>query len=474
MANRPGTNVVLQDAPGQVSIDTDTGTWFASGLTDRGPVVPTLIKSLNQFVAVFGDRVSYSVLYDVVQNFFEEGGNTVVISRIVGPSASSGTHNLLDNVSATSLTATAIGPGSWSSSYKVAVAAGSVGGTFVVQVTDSTGNVLEDSGNCADQATAIAWSQNSAYIRLTLGASALVPVTAAAAALSAGTDDRASITDTQWLNALALITDDFGPGQVSQPGRTTTTAYDQIITHAEAHNRVGVLDLPNSGSASTLESAISTESSRFAAAYGPWVVVPGLTANTTRTIPPSGMVAGLIARNDPLYGPNRPSAGNVGISRYAVAVSQAAFDDTTRTALNDAGVNLIRLRGSSVKVYGWRSLTDPINDKNWIDFGNGRLYMALSAELDAAGENFEFDEIDGQNGTTISSFHTALAGICLEHFIRGELFGDTADEAFTVDTGPAVNTIPRIQNLELHAIVSVKMAPFAEFVQIAVAKTPIS
>src|SRR3569833_503815 len=129
---RPGVNVVLQDAPGQVSLETDTGVWFASGLTDRGPTTPTEIRSLNQFVSVFGDRQTYSVLYDVVEAFFQDGGNKVIITRIVGPAATSGTHNLLDSGAGVSLVATAIGPGAWSADYKVAVVAGSVGGTFAI------------------------------------------------------------------------------------------------------------------------------------------------------------------------------------------------------------------------------------------------------------------------------------------------------------------------------------------------------
>ncbi len=469
----PGVNVFLQDAPGQVSIESDTGTWFATGLTDRGPVVPTAIRSLSQFVSVFGDRQTYSVLYDCVQNFFNDGGNVVVISRVVGPSASSGTHNLLDTNSATSLVVTAIGPGAWSANYKVGVFAGSVGGTFVIRVSDSANATLEDSGNLVDQASAIAWSQNSSYIRITLGSTALVPIAAALAALSAGTDDRSNVTDAHWLIAQDKFTDDYGPGQVSQPGRTTTTAYGQIIDHCEALNRVGILDEPNSGSSSSLISAISTEDSRFAAAFGPWVVVPGLTAGTTRTIPPSGMVAGLIARNDPLSGPNRPSAGNAGVSRYAIGVSQPAFDKTTRETLNDAGVNLIRAFGTTVKVYGWRSLVDPTNDIGWIDFGNGRLYMTLTAELNAVGENWVFAEIDGQDGSTIGGFHGDLAGVCLNHFNDGELFGATTDEAFSVDTGHAVNTLSSIAQLQLNAIVGVRMATMAEDVNIAISKQSI-
>jgi hypothetical protein len=48
------------------------------------------------------------------------------------------------------------------------------------------------------------------------------------------------------------------------------------------------------------------------------------------------------------------------------------------------------------------------------------------------------------------------------------------NNAFTVDTGPAVNTLQTLANLELHAACRVKMSPFAEWVQIQVVKRSIT
>lgn len=471
---RPGVDVTLLDIPGSVSLPTDTGTAFVAGLSDRGPVLPTLIQSLSDFVTVFGDRQTYSVLYDWMDLFFREGGNQCYVSRVVGPAATVGTHNLLDAGAAISLVASAIGPGAWSANYKVAVVAGSVAGTFVIQVTDANNVVLEDSGNLVDQNSAIVWARSSKYIRLALGPSALIPAVAAATALSAGNDDRLNITDAQWQTALDVMTSDLGPGQVCEPGRTTTTAYNQLIGHANTHNRVAILDLPDSPTIATLESGIGALDARFAAAFAPWIVIPGLVQSTTRTVPPSALIAGLIGKNDNALGTNQPSAGNAGVSSYAIGVSQPAWSDTDRAALNIAGVNVIRNWPSGVRVYGWRSLANPTTDQNWIDFGNARLFMDISAELAQVGENFTFEDIDGQNGQTINAFHDALAGTLMAHWNNRELFGDTPDLAFDVDTGASVNTLATIANLELHAICYVKMAPFAEYVAIQVVKRSIT
>jgi hypothetical protein len=61
--------------------------------------------------------------------------------------------------------------------------------------------------------------------------------------------------------------------------------------------------------------------------------------------------------------------------------------------------------------------------------------------LQQIGEQFMFDNIDGQNGFTISGFHDALAAALLLHYNNGDLFGDTSDQSFLVDTGPSVNTL---------------------------------
>lgn len=475
MPGRPGVAVSLLELATPVSLSVDTGTFFAVGTTDRGPATAaTLVQSLDQFVNLYGARQSYSVLYDSIENYLREGGQRVYIARVVGPAATTGSKTLNDGVASPSLVANAIGPGAWSANYKVGVVAGVGGGTYQIQVTDASNAILEQSSDLPDQGSAVAWSQYSNYIRITLGASALNPVVIAPAAMSAGNDQRATITDTEWATALALFLPQLGPGQVAAPGRTTSVAHNQLKTHAEANNRVYLADLPDSGTLATLQSSAADSLSRFGAAFAPWIVIPGVTTGTVRVVPASSTIAGLVARNDPALGSNSPAAGNNGQTLYSLDLSQPDWTDAQRTTLNGSGVNVIRRMFGGVRVYGWRALTNPSTDPSWIDFANGRFYMDLAAELNLVGENFMFLEIDGQNGHTISEFHDALASTMLDHWNAGELFGDTAADAFAVDTGPSVNTLITIANNELHAVVRVKMAPMAEYVVIQVVKRQVT
>lgn len=469
--NRPGSVVTLIQTPPTPSVPTDSGIAFVIGLSDRGPLFPVQINSLSEFVSIFGDRQTYSLLYDWLDVYFREGGNKAWISRVVGPAATTGSLNLLDSGAAISLVVSAIGPGAWSSSYKIQVAAGVGSGTFVIRVLDASNNVLEDSGDLLTQTAAVQWATRSAYIRLALGASANNPAVLAATALSAGNDDRANATDTQYQAAWARFIKDLGPGQCASPGRTTDTAHSLIIAHAQATNRVAVLDLPDSATVATLQASAAAARDKGAAVFAPWITVPGVASGPFRVVPPSALICGLCGRNDPTYGANHPAAGRFGFSNFAYDLSQVAWDDPTVTTLTLSGVNVIRRYQGTIQVFGWRSTS---TDTNWLDFGNGRLYMAIAARLDADAQNFEFAEIDGQEGSTINEFHSALAGTMMDFYSTGQLFGDTAPEAFVVDTGPGVNTLQTIANQELHAVVAVRMATMAEFVQISIAKVPVT
>jgi hypothetical protein len=58
----------------------------------------------------------------------------------------------------------------------------------------------------------------------------------------------------------------------------------------------------------------------------------------------------------------------------------------------------------------------------------------------------------------------------LAFYNEGSLYGTTPQEAYSVDVGSSVNTPTTIANGELHAVLSVRMSPDAEWVVIEVVK----
>jgi len=474
----PGTQIRLKDSPIPASVPTDTTTAFVTGISEKGPITHAIkIRSVSEFERHYGLRVSYGILWDWVDTFFREGGSSVYVSRVVGPTPTSGFKNLNDNVAAISLIVTAIGPGAYSNTQLFAgVVAGTGAGTYQIVITDGT-NVLEQSGDLTTQADARDWSLNSDYVRITIGASLLQPIVVAPAALSAGTDDRTNITETQWTNALVLFGIGLGPGQIAAAGRTTDIAHTALLSHAQANRRVALLDLTDTAVVATLKTSVVNArvgNQRYGAAFAPWVQVQGIVPGTIRTIPPSALIAGMIAGNELENGPNAPSAGNQGISHTAVGLSQVAFTDAQRQDLNDNGINVIMKRANTnIEVFGWRSLVNAVTDPNWINFGNSRLFMAIASDADQIAETFVFRVIDGK-GHTIGEFNGALTSMLLGYYQQGGLYGPTPDDAFNVDTGAQVNTLQTLALNELHAVLNVKMSPFAEFIVIDIVKTPLA
>lgn len=481
---RPGSIVTTRVAPPPRTAPVDTGVWYVSGLADRGVTnAPVLCQNLQDFINNFGARQTYSVLYDAVETFFREGGSQVWVSRVVGPAAVVASVNLLDNAAAVSLVATAKkGAGAWANTLRIAVATGSAGaGSFTITVSDTVLGQLEVSPDLFSQADAIAWSQQSQYISLALGASALIPANIASAALTGGADDRNNIVEAQWTAALGRFTKDLGPGQVSAPGRSTTAAHAALLAHAAANNRTALLDAPDSPTIATVQAAASAQrgtNDTYGGLFAPWLVIPGATAGTTRIVPPSAGVAAKIAANEAMgNSPNAPAAGQPeGVFSYVIGLSQPTYDngngkDVTRDSMYSAGVNQITYRYGQYMVFGWRTLTAE-NGANaeYLNLGNSRLRMAISARALFLAENYILDEI---NPVKLGRYRGDIEAM-LSAYWPDSLYGDTPDQAFAVDTGPQVNTPVTIANRELHAAIAVRMSPDSELVVIDITKVPVT
>jgi hypothetical protein len=279
-------------------------------------------------------------------------------------------------------------------------------------------------------------------------------------------------TPTEYEAALDRLTADLGPGQVSAPGSVDAAVQGSLVAHAEATNRVALLDAPSTGVAQDFidagEALQSAGNGRYGAAFGPGAVIPGVASGTTRSVSWAAIVAGIIARNDVPFTPNQAAAGVNGISLYALDVS-ARFTDLEYEAINAAGVNMARNRYGTLEMYGFRSLVDPVAHPEWLNFGNARLNMAIVAQATAIAERYVFSQIDGRK-RMIGDFGGELAAMLVPFYEAGALYGATADDAFRVNVGSQVNTPATIANGELHAVIEVRMSPFAELVVIEIVK----
>jgi len=445
---RPGVDVVSRDQPVAHAVPTDTSVCFAVGTTEKGPASKyTLVTSLGQYEAVYGARSGGATLYDAIDAYFREGGGQVYVSAL--PTTPSMMLQAVvdtgDTEAAAAQARTQAQNGSrYSESELNALTREELDG-----IAASAGLDPADYPTKSDEVNAILGGGQSEAGLLAV----LDPTTLA--------------------SALDVFGAELGPGQVIVPGASTSAMHAVILAHCEQRNRVGLLDGPQVPTVAGLQALATaqagTPQARYGALLAPYGVVPGIAGGTVRQVPWSAIQAGMIARSDAALNPNVAVAGDNGISGYATDVS-AVFKGSEYDTLNASGVDMARFIYGDLKMYGYRSLVSPTGtDSEWLMFSNSRLYMAIAAQAKAIGERYVFDQMDGR-WLTISAFGAALSAMLLPFWERGALYGSTPDEAFGVNVGPQVNTPATIAAGELHAVLSVKMSPFSEYVKIEIVK----
>lgn len=475
----PGTIIRERTQRLPRSLPTDTGVLFIAGPAEKGRSDEAhFIQNMADFERYVGSRVSTSYVYDIVDAFFQEGGSKVYFSRVFGPTPVTAGVWLLDGAAAQSIRVDASSPGAWGASLNVAVTAGDAGGEFKIVLTHDTDTTInETSPSFVDQAAAVEYFRTHRYIRLSVGASALDPAVVGTTSLTGGTDDISNATDATWLAALDRFIKSYGPGQVVYAGRTTSTAWGQLLNHADANNRFAIADPADLASKATL----LTNSNTFKALtnaengflVGQWVNLPALAyGGSVRPIPGSGAVAALMARNDSTgHSPNEPAAGDNGILNYVTSL-RTTFTDTEADELNAAGVNTFRPKAGDLKLYSYRTGADKTTKPLHWQAGNARLYMAIAAEADAILEGFVLKEIDGR-GLLFKKLESSLASMLLGYFEQGSLYGATPQEAFIVDTA-SVNTAETIANGEIHAAIELTMSPMGETVYLDIVRRQVA
>ncbi|WP_221585555.1 phage tail sheath subtilisin-like domain-containing protein [Microbacterium sp. G2-8] len=283
--------------------------------------------------------------------------------------------------------------------------------------------------------------------------------------------DAGAVTEAEWKVALDLLTPSYGPGQVAIPGVADAAATTTLLAHVDANpQRVAFLDVGEGDDASTIATAAAamaaTAGAERAAVFGPWVSLPG--SGAARTVPASVIAAGLAARGDATAG-NSNNAPIFDQGRGAGSVSGAlgvvtAFGDSDVDDLYDAGVNVFRDVLGVVTLTGWKSVgTEPV----WRQLNIGRLTMEVSARVSALMYQYLGAPIDGQ-GILLSQVGGDISGYLLGLYNEGALFGDTADDAFTVIADFTNNTPETIANGEVHADIAITASTAAEQIVINV------
>jgi uncharacterized protein len=515
--SRPGVEVYSAASSPASGVPTDTSVLFMVGEAAQGPTTPTRVTSLDEWTAKFGGRVAGSYSYDSVDAFFHEGGgqcyftraadgtapatgvSTSVVAASTLEAASDGAwgNELTLNVTANGSAAQTMsadsgdgGDGGGSGGKSKAKSAPdprdqvadlltfdaqAAGPTFVATVGQA-GKPVQVSGALTDAADLIAFLAGGNYLRMS-ATDTTVALAAGDVTLAGGDDGTIPASAPVVVASILSIVPELGPGQLTAPWATDPTVYAALLAASSTGNRVAFLDgkvtdgpLELTSTAALLRGA---EQDRYGSLWGPWAVIPGLAPGTSRQVPWSPVQAALCARNDEAGNPNQAAAGAWGECQYVTDLVQAFTPDDCE-ALLYAGVDTARSVYGTIQAYAFRTLVDPAGPRSgWLELNWARLNMAIVAESEAIGQEYVFAQLDGR-GHTIAAFGGELAGMLAGYYTIDALFGDDVTDAFYVNVGPAVNTIEKLADGVLSAVLTVRMSPHAELVQITIVKQPIT
>lgn len=490
---RPGINTETLERATPSVIPTDVSQGFMVGITEAGPSIPTRennLHNIDEYASVYAptglDYLPGQRMYNAVDEYFRQGGASVIIGRVTGPAGAPATVDILDATDGVVLEVTAKGNGEWGNDLQVRADLTAQNPDIpannyrLTVIRDSDDQVLEVSPDIPDTDAAISWaSSESQYIEIAGGVSIALP-DPAVYDLAGGLNDITNITNTEWQAGIDSLSRNLGTGILMVPGITSDAIHAYAANAAESLGRDFFSDAPDTDDEAVLIAASKAhlnddgQRSRYTGFFAPWVITPGPTAGSVRKVPPSVVAAGRFAANMALgMSSNEPAAGDNGILNNVLDFTQE-WTDEERESLNNNGVNVLLNSYGTPKIYGWRTTANPVSDKLWLPLSNSLLHRQLIALANVVQERFVFRQVDGQ-GRLIGRFQTALIGhVCMPLFEQGSLFGDTPADAYKVDVGSNVNTPTTIENNELRAVISVKMAPFGEKLTVYLVKYAVS
>lgn len=473
----PGVTVTTQTRTGPATPNlAPSGQVFMAGMAERGSVTsPVLVRGIADFEATFGARTTYSHLYDNVATFFEEGGAQAWIARVVGGSATTGTLTLDDRAGSPvdTVKIDANSPGAWSDDVDIVIEDGT-GAVVNLSVVLGTETVETFSASTVADLVAAVNAGSSYVVATNLGSATVAPNNMPAEGtfhLSAGTDDRASIDADDYASALDLFDPSLGDGAVAIPG-VGSTVHGALIAHCQGNQRrIALLSASETATVSDLTTAADSLNSEYAGLFAPWVQISTATGGT-RFTSPEGYVAAARNRAHTVAGPWRVPAGQNSVARSLVGLKY----DYTRAegdALDAAKVNAIRVVQNTIRLYGWRSLSD--DTANYALLNGRDLLNYLVVRSEASLEQFVFDQIDGK-GHLLAQIGGVLVGLLEPIRASGGVYerydasGAFVDPGYLVETGTTVNTLENLANNEVKARISVRVSPSAALISTTIVK----
>lgn len=449
--------VYIEEVPSGVRTITGVATSITLfiGWARRGPVDRALrITSFADFERLYGglDIEDEAYLGYAVRAFYQNGGSDAYVLRIAQLAAEDDGDNAATATAVFGdLTVSASSPGSWADPFSARVTLRPDDNSrFTVDVIQPSANnaVLESFANLSFDPADPRFAPNvidgrSAFIDdLVFASDPPVAPTAGTQPLAGGGDGVfLPPNSAEFTGPLAAA---FATGGIADridlfniicvPGLTDATAVADLQTRAAERRAFLVVDSdPDAlvGDVVPLDNAITGTDARNSGFYFPWIrAADPIRANAVRAFPPSGAVAGVMARTDASRGVWKAPAGTEASLNGALGLT-ITMSDAENGQLNPRGVNCLR----TMPVFGnivWGARTlhgDDQRGSEWKYVPVRRMALFLEESLFRGTQWVVFEPNDeplwAQIRLNVGAFMQGL-------FRQGAFQGATAKQAYFV------------------------------------------
>ncbi len=237
-----------------------------------------------------------------------------------------------------------------------------------------------------------------------------------------------------------------------------------LITHAEKEQyRIAVVDGPINSSLNEIRNFRGQFDSKYAALYYPWIRIFDPTERFAQgappkqlSLPPSGFVAGIYARNDITRGVHKAPANEVvrGLTRFEVNINKPRQE-----VLNPEGINALRFfEGRGHRVWGARTMS---SDPEWKYVNVRRLFIFIEHSIDKGTQWAVFEP---NNRRLWNNIRRTVEDFLLVLWRDGALMGAKPEEAYFVRCDRTTMTQNDLDNGRLICLIGLAPVKPAEFV----------
>lgn len=196
----------------------------------------------------------------------------------------------------------------------------------------------------------------------------------------------------------------------------------------------------------------------YAAIYHPWIWVYDPFTRDDQLVPPTGHMAGIIAKTDLEQGVFKAPANAVVMGAKEL---ESPLPKALQDVLNPIGVNCIRdFRSDSrgIRLWGARTLS---SDPEWKYINVRRLFLYVEESID---EGTQWVVFEGNNEVTWGRVQRSVSNFLMTIWRAGGLFGSKPEEAFFVRCDRTTMDEDDIQNGRLICQIGICPVRPAEFV----------